>query len=140
MNKLKEYLWTRPNEWFDDFEMDDGKFIFFPILPAVIINLYSDNAAKWFYGSLIICYMIYRLFWWNKKPAEDQNEEREESEDDYDFTPVFFKSATREHLFNALESAKLSRQLAAAQENTSEFDYWEIVIEDIENLIENYSE
>lgn len=137
---LKEILWTRPNEWFDSFEMDHDKFIIFPILPALIINQYSNNAATWFYISLIVIYIIYRLFWLNGKQKEDQTEEHEESEDDYNFTPIFFKSATREHLYDALESAKLSRQLAAAQENMNEFDYWEIVIEDIENLIENYSE
>jgi hypothetical protein len=139
MNKFKEYLWTRPNEWFDDYDIDNGKFILLPILPTLVVNAYYSNIAVWFYLSCVSIYAIYRLIgcFIRSKPY-DLDDEPEQSE--FNFTPVFFKSSTREQLFGALESAKTSRQLAAALENTSEFDYWEIVIEDIENLIENYSD
>jgi hypothetical protein len=138
MNKLKEYLWTRPNEWLDKQGSDQFYLLIPAAIPALIIN---QNAgliqALLFYATYGFIFSLYRMFW--GQPVATI-EEYEESEDDYDFTPIFFKSAAREHLYNALESAKLSRQLAAAREDTSEFDYWEIVIQDIENLIENYSE
>ncbi len=136
MNKIKQLLWVQPNLWFDGQDCDAVWTFILPVVPSCLVNLYfgSDGFSVWLLWAIL--FSLYRFIWERLNPAKE--EELEVSE--YDFGPTFFKSNTREHLFSALESAKTNRQLAAAQELDDEFEYWEFVISDIENLIDSYEE
>jgi len=137
MNKLKEYFWVWPNEWFDKKNCDFLWGFIFPLAPSLLTNEYFEGYAFRVFITWMLCFALYRFIWNQFNPTEEPDFD---DESDYDFNPIFLKSATREHLLSALESAKTSRQLAAAQENDEEFECWETVILDIEGLIENYSE
>jgi hypothetical protein len=138
MNKIKELLWTRPNEWFDKKDSDFIWAFIVPLAPTLLADEYFEDAAFRVFITWALCFGFYRLIWNQFNSTRDEVEPSQEKR--YDFTPIFFKSATRQDLFDALESAKLSRQLSAAKGDSEEFEHWEVVILDIENLIENYSE
>jgi len=137
MNKIKNWLWIKPNEYFDIYWPHLGIILNINVGLIILDWIFNfNNPVVDFTTGIGAILGIYRLFW--EWLSEEEIEEDEVSS--YDFDPIFFKSATREHLFSALESAKLSRQLAAAQEDDWEFQCWELVIQDIESVIDSYGE